>query len=286
MNAPDAQYANPPTAAGWQARLALEFSADARRTIMESMRHFGPLRVQRPFYPEGDSKVCHIYLLHPPGGVVGGDRLDIEIDVKTQARVLLTTPGSAKFYRSSGAMAKVHQTLRVDEGASLEWFAQENILFPGARVHSRTQVQLQGRAVFMGWDISCLGRPTNAERFIRGRLDTAFEIYRDDQPLLLDRLRVRNAQALDGAAGLRGYPMSALFVATPCDTAHLAQARAVLAQQPCDEPIGLTLVDGVLVLRALGIKTERLQARMIPVWQSLREALLKRPAVIPRIWAT
>ncbi len=54
---------------GWKANLSLEFKATALRTVISKREHKGPLAIQRPFYPEDD--VCHVYLLHPPGGVVG-----------------------------------------------------------------------------------------------------------------------------------------------------------------------------------------------------------------------
>ena len=85
--------------AGWVARLALRFEQRAGRTVLAHRSHEGPLAVQKPFYPEGD--VCHVYLLHPPGGVVGGDRLTIEIEVASDAHAVITTPAAGKFYRSA-----------------------------------------------------------------------------------------------------------------------------------------------------------------------------------------
>lgn len=274
-----------PVSSGWNATLELGFSAQKERTVMDHALHTGPLRVQRPFYPEGE--VCHVYMLHPPGGVVGGDHLSISISAGSGSRVLLTTPGSTKFYLSAGDWALVEQQLNVHEGASLEWFPQENILFPGARLHAKTEVHLRGDAVFMGWDILCLGRPSNNERFETGLLDAGLNIYRDAQPLLLEKQRILNAESLDAAAGMRGFPMLAVLLATPCDESHLQLVQNLIEQtRDIDSPMGVTLVDGLLVVRALGRQTERLQQKLIPLWQELRKHILQRPAVIPRIWAT
>ena len=270
---------------GWKAELELGFSTQHHRTVMDRVSHSGPLRVQRPFYPEGE--VCHVYMLHPPGGVVGGDHLDISITAGPGAMVLLTTPGSTKFYQSAGDWALFDQRLHVQEGGSLEWFPQENILFPGARLQAKTDVLLSGDAVFLGWDIICLGRPSNQERFETGQLDAGLNIYRDGQPVLLERQRVLSAESLDAAAGMRGFPMLAVLMATPCDESHLQKVQLLLEGMKDDgEPIGVTLVDGLLVVRALGWQTEQLQKKLIPVWQELRQSLLQRPAVMPRIWAT
>ena len=126
---------------GWQARLSLGFRRQNARTILERRAHQGPLRVQRPFYPEGGS-VCHVAILHPPGGVVGGDELRIDAALDAESRALLTTPAAGKFYRSAGPVARQTQRLTVAAGATLEWLPQENIVYSGARVHALTRVEL------------------------------------------------------------------------------------------------------------------------------------------------
>jgi len=270
--------------AGWQAQLALGFEHRPMRTVLKHTHHVGPLRVQRPFYPEDG--LPHVYLLHPPGGVAGSDSLDISIDMKENSQALLTSPGSTKFYRSAGATACVKQNLVLEQGASLEWFPQENIIFPGAKLHSQTRIDLASDACFMGWEINCLGRPCNDEQFSHGQLYSRLELYRDQQPLLIECQRVADQAALQAATGLRGYPMQALFLATPCDESHLERVRECLAAKAADFPIAATLVDGLLIVRALGHQTEALQQQLIPLWQVLRPLLLNRPADVPRIWAT
>ena len=273
-----------PDTAGWQARLALGFRPSPGRTVLAERSHRGPLAVQRPLYPEGE--VCHCYLLHPPGGVVGGDRLEIEVTVAAQAHALITTPGATKFYRSGGAQAVQTQRLRVDDGGALEWFPQENIFFPGTESRLATRIDLSGTARFIGWEIGVLGRPSNGERFDRGRAEMRLELWRDGRPLLIERLTVvGGAPLLEQSAGLRGHPLTATLLATPAGREHLEAARAALP--PLGEGLcALTLVDGVLVGRYLGAQAERARRCLIPVWRALRPLMLGREAQPPRIWAT
>ncbi|MBK5929138.1 urease accessory protein UreD [Halochromatium salexigens] len=281
-----------PPAAGWSARLALRFEARAQRTVLAQKQQQGPLTVQRGFYPEGAP--CHLYLLHPPGGVVGGDRLHIEARVAAGAHALLTAPGAAKFYRSAGALARQRQRFEVADGGVLEWLPPEAILFPGARLDLQTQVVLSGAARFIGWEILSLGRPAIGERFDQGRASLGLRLEREGRPLLSERLRLDmgldlegepSTKGLDGPSGLRGQPISATLVATGATAGDLQVARALVPAVP-GLALGLTLLDDLLVVRALAPKVEPVLLQFRALWQGLRPRLLGLEASAPRIWAT
>lgn len=269
--------------AGWRAELELRCERRGQRTVLAHKRQFGPLTLQRAFYPEGD--LCHLYMLHPPGGVVGGDRLSIDLGLQSRANALLTTPGAAKYYRSAGAEALLEQRLSVAAGASLEWFPQETILFPGARVRLHTEIALQTGANLIGWEMLSLGRPSIGERFDPGYLHAGLSLSRDGRPLLLERLRISSPRHLDGASGLRGHPLVGTMLATGCDAIMLEKVRASL-QIPHELLFGITLLDDVLVARALGPAIEPMQAVFRALWAELRRSLLSREACLPRIWST
>ncbi|HHJ20233.1 MAG TPA: urease accessory protein [Gammaproteobacteria bacterium] len=269
---------------GWQAQLTLDFACSKSRTMLVRSDHQGPLRVQRAFYPEGD--LAHMYLLHPPGGVVGGDALTINVRVDTAAQVLCTTPGSGKFYRSAGSWAILNQHLRVSKGASLEWLPQENILFAGARLRSRTHIELEADAVFMGWEVNCLGRPSSQEPFHSGAFDSRLMLYHNQRPILVENQRVFDSNMLKSAAGLRGFPLQGTLLAFPCTESQLDYARRKMASLSENALAGLTLIDGLLVMRILGNNSETLKQHLVSLWKILRPLLLDRPAVLPRIWAT
>lgn len=272
----------PASAPGWRAGLELGFARDGTRTIPVHRRHFGPLRVQKAFHPEPG--VCHSYILHPPGGVVGGDRLNTTVDVAGDAHALITTPGANKFYRSGGPVACQRQTLRVADGGTLEWLPLEQIVFDGAQAEATLAVELAGDARFIGWEVTCLGRPAGALPFVSGRFDARLRIHRDGRPLLHERNDLAAGSGLLSAPwGLGGAEATGILLATGADDAAVTAVRELL---PADAAAGVTRLDDVLVLRWAGDGAEAAFALLRAAWAVLRPRLLDRPACEPRIWRT
>ena len=272
---------DPAAAPGWHAALRLRFAPRGSATRLVAREHRGPLAVQRTFHAADGS--CHAYLLHPPGGVVSGDRLETSVDVASGGRALATSPGATKFYRSAGALASQAIDLHVAPGARLDWLPQETIVFSGAAVASTTRVRLAADARHCGWEILCLGRPGSDAPFAAGRWRASLAIDRDGRPLLRERLAV-DAGRLAGPAALRGYPVTATFWATPATPALRDALHALLAAQPM--PGGATLVDGLLVVRLLGHASEPLRRILQTCWQTCRAAIDGAAPTVPRIWAT
>lgn len=267
---------------GWQAKLNLEFAYRGDKTVLSHRSQCGPLTVQRAFYPEGD--VCHLYVLHPPGGVVGGDTLTINTDIHQRASSLLTTPGATKFYRSQGQTAHQQQNLSVAKHGSLEWLPQENIYFPGAQARVNTKVNLAADASFIGWETHCLGLPANNESFSTGQLQLDFSLTRDERPIILERIQI-NAARLNAPTGLRANPVMAMLVASPADSNLLEQVREILSDAS-DHLIAATLIEDCLVVRYLGGSTALCRRLFTQIWMILRPVILDREACPPRIWAT
>ena len=272
---------SPGSLEGWEASLDLGFERRRDRTVLARRRQRGPLAVQRTFYPEGET--CHLYVLHPPGGVAGGDRLGISIEGGPRTSALVTTPGATKFYNSIGPRAVQTQKFTL-AGGCLEWLPQENIYFPNAAVDLETEIDLHDDAVYIGWEIHCLGRPASGERFGAGRLALSTALRRDGNPLLLDRLVV-DSDALTGKATCRDRPVVATLIATGAGTAGaLARARELLDSG--STRTGVTLMDDLLVCRYLGGSTEEARRLFIAVWSVIRPEIIGKQAVPPRIWAT
>lgn len=263
---------------GWQASLALQFCHTPEKTLLHSAHHVGPLTVQRPFYPEGET--CHLYLLHPPGGVVGGDRLDITVRLDAKSHALITMPGASKFYRSSGAQARLQQTLTLAENSTLEWLPQDAIFFPGANAALSTAFHLAASSTLLAWDLLCLGRPVIGEAFSHGALANRLEVWVGGSPLLIERLSLADGQL----ACVAQQPWVGTMLFYPANETLLEGVREKLT--PLANYAGATLTDGLLTVRFLSDDNLLCQRAMRDIWQFMRPHLTGKSPVLPRIWLT
>jgi urease accessory protein len=253
--------------------------------VLRHRAHVGPLRVQKALYPEGDA-VCQVVVVHPPAGIVAGDSLTIDVDAGAGTHVQATTPGAAKWYRSTGRVARSTTTLRVNAGAMVEWLPLEALVFDGARAEVSLAIELAAGARFIGWDIACLGRTASGERFDSGRLRQQLDLRRDGELLWCDRILLEGgARALQSGAILGGAPAFGTMIATPgaASDALLAACRAVR----CAAGSGaVTRLADVLVARFVGDSAAAARTYFASLWGLVRPALAGREAVHPRIWNT
>lgn len=269
----------------WRARLTLEFARRGSRTLLARREHDGPLVIQKPLYPEGD-EVCHAIIVHPPGGIAGGDQLELQASLGAASAALLTTPGATKWYGSAGPSAAQKLEFQLTANAALEWLPLETIVFDGALAQQRTDVRLSADACYIGWEILCLGRSGAGERFTSGQWQARTFIERGGKPLLLER-----ASLDGGGAVLRSPPeladrtvVGTMIAASPrLNTELVGQCRQVA---PMSGDGAVTMLPGVLVGRYLGESSEMAKRYFIELWRVLRPALTGKEAVEPRIWRT
>lgn len=264
----------------WRGGLRLGFEQRPGKTVLAERQQFGPLTVQRAFYPEGN--LAHVYILHPPGGVVGGDDLSIQAHCGKHAQALLTTPAAGKFYRSDGVLAQQRVVLQAANSASLEWLPQETLLFGGVQADLQTRVELARQSRFIGWDMVCLGRPESGDGFAHGSARLRLRVQLENQPLLVENLYANHAFA-QAAWGLRGHAVFGVFYAYPFPASALGDVHALWEDNPY---FAATLLDGLLVCRGVAPQAEGLRAEFERAWRLARPLVMGREACPPRIWAT
>ncbi len=274
----------------WNARLQLDYGLEAARTVVRHA-HNGPLRVLQSLYPEGDA-VCHNVLVHPPGGLVGGDLLDIAVTAGGTCHGLITTPGATRFYRSGGepALQRTHITLTGQ--ARLEWLPLEAIGYNRCLAENHLTLNLAEQAEFVGWDVTALGLPHANQPFEAGSFLQHIEV----PGVWLERARLQgdDQRMMNGPLGLAGQRcLASIFFVTGSQLERARRARALelarelIAAHALHPTAGATSPHGqIIVVRVLAPVVEPAMELLRQIRASWRQHFWRLPAVDPRIWST
>ncbi|SDO30020.1 urease accessory protein [Rhodoferax sp. OV413] len=273
----------------WHARLDLNYRLEAHRSIARH-QHTGPLRILQSLYPEGDG-ICHNVLVHPPGGLVGGDTLDIQVQVEPGAHGLVTTPGATRFYRSAGEPALQNTQIHVAAGGRMEWLPTEALCYNQCLAENRLRFHLEPGAELMGWDVTAFGLPQANQPFVQGSFCQHLEL----PGVWLERGRIdaSDTRLLDSPLGLAGHKcMASIFflAGSKLDNARRAEAldvaRQVIDSHSLHPSAGATSPDGqVVVVRVLAPLVEPAMDLVKQVWAAWRAHFWQLSATRPRIWA-
>lgn len=271
---------------GWKGFLSFTFENKAGKTIVKDKRHLGPLVVQRPYYQELGLPI--VLIIHPPGGVVGGDELVVNVKCNAKSQSMVSTPAATKFYRSTGSLATQQQTIDVFENAELEWLPQETLYFNQSYVHNSLMINLKtSHAKVIAWDIVGLGRPESGEAYQEGFLKQTIEFkvagilkFRDQMLLNKDN------QFLTHFAGLGNYRLFATMLIYTDSFTLIALKDVLQGNDWQSQKVGITYVNGVLVIRVLGHSLDLIKQVLFSAWVIARPLVLNKEVAKPRIWNT
>ena len=273
----------------WHARLDLDYRMEAGRCVAR-FEHEGPLRILQSLYPE-DEGICHNVIVHPPGGLVGGDTLEIGVRVREGAHALVTTPGATRFYRSDGEPALQTTRLTLDAGARMEWLPLEAICYSGCRAENRLKMHLASGSELIGWDVTALGLPESGLPFDRGGLLQHLELA--GHWLERGRIAASDDRLMNGPLGLAGRRcLATLFLVSGSDFPRQRRDQALaLAREVADADLlasstGATAPGNrVIAVRVLAPLVEPALTLLKAVRASWRRSLWDLPATMPRSWA-
>ena len=271
-----AKAANIPVSLRAEAEIRASFAAAGGRTRIARLFESGGWRLRHPNPHQG----CEAVILNTGGGLASGDRVDLAFTALARADVTLTTQAAEKIYRGATA-AEVAVAIRLEEGARLEYLPQETILFEGARLRRRLEVEMAADAVALFAEITVFGRLARGETSTRGSFHDSWRVRRAGKLVFAEETRLAGeiGALLDRPAIGRGARAAALLLFVGTDApARLADVRAGLEPFGDRVEAGASAFNGLLAARLMAVSPEALRAAILAALVPLRG---RAP---PRIW--
>ncbi len=258
---------------------------DGGVTRLVDLYQAAPLRLLFPASADPLEPMVAI-LVNTAGGLVGGDRLMITVEARAGARLLVMAQAAEKLYGSAGADVRWDVTLKAEADAWLEWLPQETIAFDGARLRRRTRLDLARNAQCLAGEMLVLGRAAHDETFNHGLVRDGWEVRLDGRLVWADALHLEQhiAQTLSTPSGFCGAHSCATLVAKITDP--LAGRDALRAINPPENvTFGVTVIEGLLIARWLGVDVLALREHYGAVWRRLRRVAGGLQETLPRLWS-
>lgn len=267
----------------WQASIRLEFKRDSNgKTNLTRNLHFGPLVVQKPFYPE---KACHVYLLHPPGGIAGCDSLSVEVLADEGTCVLVTTPGATKFYKTDGTVSRFTQYFTVRKNSTFEYLPAQNIYFKGTHTFVKTVFDLEDNARFIFRDVSKCGMKDESEPFADSFLFNTVVIRHNGREKLIESSRIDGNCDFYAKGSNNGFAYTGTYISNAVKEKTLEQVREFLCtQEHFKASCGIT--DDYFIVRFLSEDNEPVEKAIVKIWEMTRTEVTGLAPCPPRVWST
>jgi urease accessory protein len=237
------------------------FARVGERTEPERLFETGGLRWRFP----RSTNPCEAAIVNTGGGVAGGDSYSGSLTLNEGAEVEATTPSAERVYRSDSSAASIATRLTLMPGARLFWLPQETLMFDGARLERRLDIEASGEAAFLVAETLVFGRLAMGERSIDASLRDSWRVRRDGRLVFADETRLQHAGATleRKAVGGGARALSTIVASAPNIEARLPDLRAVLSAAGSDIEGGGSAFDGLVVVRILAASSDRLRAALV-----------------------
>jgi urease accessory protein len=237
------------------------FARVGARTEPARLFETGGLRWRFP----RSSSPCEAAIVNTGGGVAGGDSYSVSLTLSEGAEVEASTPSAERIYRSDGLAASISTRLTLASGSRLFWLPQETLLFDGARLERRLEVDTSGEVEFLVAETLVFGRLAMGESRIDATLRDSWRVRRDGRLVFADETRLDHAGATleRKAVGAGARALSTIVASAPDIEARLPDLRAALDGTGSDIESGASAFDGLIVARLLAASFDRLRMGLV-----------------------
>jgi urease accessory protein len=158
-----------------------------QRTRRIKTREDGSLRVR---FAGACAGAPEAVLINSAGGIAGGDRFGVDLELEAGAEIVVTTAAAEKVYRSLGSNATFDLTATLADSAALTWLPRETILFDRARFARRVDISLAPTASLLFAESIVFGRAAMGETVQDGFFTDRWRVYRGGRLLFAENFRL------------------------------------------------------------------------------------------------
>jgi len=262
----------------------VRFGIDQDKTVLKDLYQSDPVRVLFPDNPPGELMIG--VLTTTSGGLVGGDKIRIDIEADRHTASMIMAQAAEKIYRSTGEDCLIDISISADNGSWFEWLPQETILHQGARLRRTTRLNLVGDARVLAGEFLVFGRHAMGETLSEGLVRDCWSVCKDERALWSDAFNMEGdlSGIINHPAGLGGARgMANVVYAGPDACERLEMARSFLPTQT-NIRTGATVVNDVLLVRWLGSDVFLLRKAFATFWMRFRNQVGQQPEKLPRLW--
>jgi len=261
-----------------EGEVRLAFRRQGRKSVLSRLYQKGAAKARLP--QSQDPSVPEAVLLNTAGGIAGGDRFTVDVQLAKGAAALITTQAAEKVYRTLGPRAEIHNRVRIAGRARLEWLPQETIMFDQARLTRWLDIDMSEDAELIAMEAVVFGRTAMGERVQSGNLTDGWRVRRAGRLVFVDALRLNGPinDRLAGQATAGGAVALAMVIcATPRAADLLDNARAALAS--VSHATGASCWNGLVVARLAAPNGLVLRQTLVHLLTALRGGV-----PLPRVW--
>lgn len=254
------------------------FEQRGKRTVAREIRQQAPLRVIRPFYPEGEGP-AHLYLLNITAGILEGDRIEISLRLEKGTHAAVITPAATRVHPAASGEAGQRTILSIGREAILEYLSEPVLPYAGAAFSQKTEMVLEEGAILFYLDLLGPGRLGRGERFDYRFYENHLRIVDPEGLLVQERFRLAPAEhPLDEIGIMEGFShLGTLYLFCP-EEKRKPLLSAFRSVEPADLLWGATLLPRRgLAVRALAHDTPALHDFFFGLWAIFRREVLGRP---------
>jgi urease accessory protein len=165
MNVPDS-FRKYGSLAGEKGLARVELARVGAKTAISKLRTRAPLLVQKALYPDsGLPGMAHVYLMSSAGGILQGDRMEIDITAGSNTSSRITTQAATKIYKMNRGYASQSIAISAQDSSYLEFTPYQLIPFKSSRFCQQVDIQLEQNSTVVYSETVSAGRTASGENF-------------------------------------------------------------------------------------------------------------------------